>query len=297
MVRPGAYSSFPSMRSIPRDLSKRIQDWRDGYSEDVFRGRVGSGRSYVEADGKIWVIKYIPGKHLESFIENQAIWSSAVAGYTWGDGVYVTPLRYSLSGAIFGRVGVVGYIDQSDIRHVYDASHPDGISLYQEWIPYQEELFRDATTRVYAQIANRYLRNLFRHLYGIDLIFFNPDEFNKFYVDPDVHHWFTLSEWDTSSSSTFPVSKFGPSSLVRECRWVVRIEEEFTTEDYPSQSKRTEMFGKHISPVPPSADNRPDIESILRACHADQRNLRPNERPNIDYTYLVRISNATRSTA
>lgn len=89
---------------------------------------------YVEKD-RVWVLKYISARFLKSFLSAKWMTVSATPGFTWGDGVYVTPLRHPYSAMMYGRAGVMGWLAWTHAQKAYDATGR-GVDLYLEWIQY-----------------------------------------------------------------------------------------------------------------------------------------------------------------
>src|SRR4051812_48515212 len=96
---------------MPRLLSQIEDDvhlWIES-STETFR------RLFVTAD-KAWIVKFIDPRFLSSFLTGgKRLSISATPGFTWGDAVYVTPLRNPYSTMMYGRAGVMGYVAASDI--------------------------------------------------------------------------------------------------------------------------------------------------------------------------------------
>jgi hypothetical protein len=155
----------------------------------------------------------MPASFLHDTIKNQHLYASERAGFTWGDGVYVTPVEYPLTTMMYGRVGVVGTFDIENARF-FNADDPAGVKLYQQWITYQTRLFRELTTTVHANSANRELRNAFRSFFQIDCVLFRPDELCADYVDPVVDWWSVISHWDPSRGIGH-----GYSKAVKNLKW------------------------------------------------------------------------------
>jgi hypothetical protein len=267
-------------------LDGEIEEWRDIDSKEAFE-KCG----YKDpTDDKIWVIKYTPVKYLSKFLDDPKLKISTIPGFTWGDGVYIAPLKYAYSTAMYGRVGVVGYISSRNVRHVYDASQTEGIRLYQEWIRLQKILYTEATTKVYSPLANRYLRNLFRSEFNIDIVFFHPDEFNRSYVAPTRDHWFALSDWAVvpPGEALLPLSKPTSSNKVEECRWVVRVEEAFEADK--SHSEYISLMGHKVKPPAHDVADRPHLYNILKGKHSAQGISMSAKEPNLKDIYLLGIS-------
>jgi hypothetical protein len=175
-------------------------------------------RTYRDPAGECWVIKYLPPSRLESFLATKLLYASDVPGYTWGDGVYVAPLSAPFSTMMYGRIGIVGHINPSQ---VFDAGDRLGRSLYQQWIRYQWRWYEILTTTVHANVANRHLRNRFREKFRLDCVFFRPDQSCPGYVGPQTDTWFAMTHWTGRKVGA------GLSSCVVDPRWCVVTAEDF----------------------------------------------------------------------
>lgn len=121
---------------------------------------------------------------------------STSAGFTWGQGCYVTPLLYPVSNAIYGRCGIVAEADPAGWR-LFDATDPVSQQLYLDWASFQP-YYRALTLTTHSQLANQYLRNAFRRQYRIDCVVFPPDELNPHYTRRRVDRWLAVSHWSGS---------------------------------------------------------------------------------------------------
>jgi hypothetical protein len=173
-------------------------------------------------DQKIYVVKYMPPKRLEDFqAAGKKLYASGVAGYTWGDGVYVAPLAEPFTTMMYGRAGVVGHIALS---RLYDATQPMARRLYQAWIRFHWRWYDLLTTTVQANDANRYLRNAFRTRFGIECVLFRPDQFCPGYVGPSSDTWMALSHFRDQRIAA------GVSDVVLDAEWCVSVVEEFSVD-------------------------------------------------------------------
>jgi hypothetical protein len=246
-------------------LQGEIDDWINESTETFLSAK----RGFVDG-GKIWVLKFISPRFLSSFLRTKLLMISATPGFTWGDGVYVTPISNPYSTMMYGRVGVMGWLKQEDVAKVYDASADPGIRLYQQWIQYSSFLFRQLTTTIHADLANRILRNSFRRSFAIDLVLFPPDQFNRAYVDSNRDRWFVISDW--SYASPQPSGQRPQfSSRVRDCEWVALVQEEF--EESNSKTQFRDLVGPFAAPpgllrIP---TNRPNLGSQLMATYSTNR--------------------------
>jgi hypothetical protein len=203
-----------TLTSVENDIESWIRD-----SRSTFEDR------YLDEHDQLWVLKFFPPQFLGDFMRRPELLISSTPGFTWGDGIYVVPLEHVYSGMIYGRVGVMGWIDKSNVSRVYNAADSTGLSLYQEWIQFKPGLFRLLTTTVHSQFANRRLRNGFRRRFNIDLVVFRPDEFNRAYVQPPVDRWCVVSDFNVSAA--LPAGTLGFSTRIRDCEFVAVGTEEF----------------------------------------------------------------------
>lgn len=173
-------------------------------------------------DGQIYVIKYLPPKRLGSFLASgKKLYASDVAGFTWGDGIYVAPLAAPFTTMMYGRIGVVGRIQP---QRIYDATGTVGRDLYQAWIRFQWQWYNLLTTTIHANGANRYLRNAFKTKFKIDCVLFRPDQYCPGYVGPNSDVWFAVTHFNSNRVAS------GASTAVMDAEWCVTISEEFTVD-------------------------------------------------------------------
>jgi hypothetical protein len=187
---------------------------------------------------QVWIIKYIPARFLRNFEKSRSLAISATPGFTWGDGVYVAPLSFPYSTMMYGRAGIMGRLPWDDTRTAWDAT-AIGVDIYLEWIQYFRGPYRWGATTLHADLANRVLRNAFRRKFGIDIVFFPPDQFNKAYVDLTVDRWFVVSDW-SSVGPQAPGQTPKSSSMIQDCEWVAIVEEEFQQSVW--KTHYTELF-------------------------------------------------------
>jgi hypothetical protein len=221
--------------------------------------------TYVETD-RVWVLKYIPARFLKSFLTAKQMTVSATPGFTWGDGVYVTPLRHPYSTMMYGRAGVMGWLPWTSTQKAYEATGP-GVDLYMEWIQYFRGPYRYLATTLHANLANRALRNAFRRKFAIDVVSFPPDQFNQAYVNPSTDRWFVVSDW-SGAGPLAPGQRPVRSARINECEWVAMVEEEF--EESVWKVHYSELFRPvlHGTGLPPQ---NPTLQSDLRNAHTKTR--------------------------
>ncbi len=104
----------------------------------------------------------------------------------------------------------------------YDAVDPTGIAYYQDWIRHFPALYTQLTTTVHANHANRELRNKFRSRFGIDCVFFRPDESCSSYVDAAADLWLAVTEWGVARQVAH-----GRTFAVKDLKWCAIATEAF----------------------------------------------------------------------
>lgn len=178
------------------------------------------------------VIKYIPTKHCRDFVpktitatgNSPRLRISDSPGFTWGTGNYVTPLAYPISTAIYGRAGIVAKLDRTRASRwrVFDARAPANQDLYVQWTLAQPA-FRWLSLTCHANLANQFLRNLFREAFQIDCVLFRPDQRNAHYTDPN-DDWMCVSDWNPRKRLAR-----GNSMVLQNPRLAILVSEEFTS--------------------------------------------------------------------
>jgi hypothetical protein len=171
-------------------------------------------RSLLARD-QLNVIKYMPADHLADVLARGQLYAAERAGFTWGDALYVAPLAFPFTTMMYGEVGVVGRYLLSGARF-FDADDDAGIRLYQEWIMHQDAAYRELTTTVHANAANRELRNTFRTRFQIDCVCFRPDESCLNYVNMVDDWWLAITHWDA-----FRIVGHGYSGVITDLKWCV----------------------------------------------------------------------------
>jgi hypothetical protein len=243
-------------------LESRIEEWIDrhvSYPEEFCE--------QIEGDEAMWVLKFFGPRYLEPFLATQQLMISTTAGFTWGDAVYVTPLKHPCSTMMYGRAGVMGYIKRQDIKRVFRADLPQGLALYRQWIPSEPRAFGLLTTTVHSAIANRILRNRFSRRFGLDLVVFKPDQTNRDYVQASTDKWFAVYDWSgvgVAAGATRPRL----SSRIQGCKWVAVVADEF--EPTGRQIRFRNYFGEqhHQIVAQPSRNNQATLIADLRAAYA-----------------------------
>ena len=246
-----AVPQMPTLQQLEEDVERWVTK-----SQERFRG-------CLDRNNRFWVFKCFPPRYLAEFMERKQLVVSTSPGFTWGDGVYVVPLRHAYSAMIYGRIGVMGWIACTNSTRIYDASDPHGISLYQRWIQFKPGWYRLLTTTVHSQLANRWLRNAFRRRFALDLVLFRPDEFNRAYVDPAVDRWCVTFEFSEPVGSTAT----GFSASIRECEIVAIGTEEFDVDR--RGVVRRDLIGSVIYRYPiRHARGRPSLQTELIKAYA-----------------------------
>jgi hypothetical protein len=130
-------------KGVPTPIDATIRSAIDTYPNGLL------GTLAAQSDplgrGSPLVIKYIPAKFAMGYqtAKTTQLRISDTAGFTWGDGTYVSPLAFPISTAVFGRVGVVAKFDPAGWR-VFDATTDQHQSYYLQWAS-RQPLFRRAT--------------------------------------------------------------------------------------------------------------------------------------------------------
>ena len=214
---------------------------------------------------QIWVLKYFNPAFLAEFLRRKQLVISNSPGVTWGDGLYVTPLLNPYSTMIYGRIGVLGRLENTPVLRAYDATDRKGIELYQEWITYSTYLYRLLTTTIHADRANRLLRNAFRRSFQIDITYFRPDQYNRNYVSLSQDHWFVVSDW-AGMLSQGPSQRPTFSSRIRGCEWVAVVGEQFQESTWKTHF--VDLIGPHLHPSGHRHLSNGALASLLRQYHA-----------------------------
>src|SRR6266508_3582677 len=182
---------------VPAWLEAAIDQEVDLYPDGRLKQLVDD--SLEQGGGAPLAIKYVPAKWARTYARSGGtLRISNHPGFTWGSGTYATPLAFPISSAIFGRVGIVARFQPAGWR-VFDATLPRKQELYMQWV-YSQPRRRQLLLTTHSQVANQFLRNLFRTTFQIDCVLFHPDQRNRFYTDhTDV--WITVSDWNQGNWS------------------------------------------------------------------------------------------------
>lgn len=176
-------------------------------------------RYVVKYTSAKWGGRYPPGPNASAA---PGLFVSDSAGFTWGNGVYACPLAYPVSGAIYGRCGIVAQLASPIDWRVFDATNSTTAQLYVAWAQ-QQPIYPMLTLTAHANWANHLLRNLFKARFRIDVVVFQPDEFHARYTNRVTDRWLSISEWDATGRLAGGVA----SSRVRDPKLTVVLAEEF----------------------------------------------------------------------
>jgi hypothetical protein len=175
-------------------------------------------------------IKYMPARYASGYRgNNSGLRISNTLGFTWGTGVYVTPLRDPLSTALYGRAGIVARFDPRGWR-IFDARDGRNRSLYRNWLENQPTLAAALLT-VHSNFFLHDLRNFFREAFRIDCVLFHPDEIDRlgWYTTP-ADCWMAVADWNGAYLAE------GNSTQFTDARLTVIVEEEFEA-DVPALTR------------------------------------------------------------
>jgi hypothetical protein len=187
---------------------------RDIHEYIISSGSTQALQGMLEED-ELLILKYMPAHYLHDALTRNQLYASERVGFTWGDAIYVSPAVYPRTTMMYGDVGVVGTYAASG-RRFYDADNLTGVRYYQEWITHQAGPYRELTTTVHANSANRSLRNDFRTRFQIDCVYFRPDEDCANYVDAQSDWWLAITHWDDYGNVGS-----GYSDAVANLKWCV----------------------------------------------------------------------------
>lgn len=77
---------------------------------------------------------------------------------------------------------------------IFNAGDPAAAQLYITWVSLQPYA-RMLLLTTHSQLANQYLRNLFKTHYQIDCVVFPPDEMNLHYTRHRTDRWLVVTDW------------------------------------------------------------------------------------------------------
>lgn len=234
-------------------IESRIRDASSrGLSAVAAPGRPAEETGHIiKYTGAAYGGRYPPGSQSGPPI---GLFVSPNPGFTWGAGVYACPVAYPVSGAIYGRCGVVARLPSTSAWRIFDATDPSTAILYVQWAQMQP-LYPMLTLTAHANWANQLLRNLFKTRFTIDVVVFPPDEFHNRYTERTRDRWLSISEWTAPGSLASGVT----STRVQDARLTVILAEEF--EPTRLGIRRRALIG----PTPTFATNVPTPAQVLTA--------------------------------
>jgi hypothetical protein len=215
------------------------------------------------ADEAKYILKYTGAKHGGRYPPGPnykapiGLYVSPSPGFTWGAGVFACPVAYPVSGAIYGRCGIVAELPTTRGWRIFNATDPSIASLYVFWAQ-QQPLYPMLTLTAHANWANHLLRNLFKSRFRIDIVVFPPDEFHAHYTDRTTHRWLAISEWSGPGKLASGVTAMRPVNA----RLTIILAEEFE----PTQSgiRRRALIG----PTPTLPTMLPTAADVIAAYQA-----------------------------
>jgi hypothetical protein len=205
---------------LDREIERHIDDCVQRGLWSVTNDSPVRGRS-----GSALFIKFMSAQYGGAYSPLRAsrpsgLFISTSPGFTWGNGCYITSLSFGLSAAIYGRCGVVAEADPSGWR-IFNAADPHAQQLYIVWVGHQPYA-RMLMLTTHSQLANQYLRNLFKTHYRIDCVVFPPDEINFHYSSRRTDRWLAVTDWRGSV-----ICNGGHSARFQSPRLAAVISEEF----------------------------------------------------------------------
>ena len=218
------------------------------------------GRAPQEAR---YVLKYTSARHGGRYPPSPnaasapGLFVSASPGFTWGPGVYACPVAYPLSGAIYGRCGIVAELPDTTAWRIFDATAPHVANLYVQWAQWQP-MYSMLTLTAHANWANHLLRSLFKARFQVDVVVFAPDEFHARYTDRVHDRWLAISEWSAAGKLASGVT----ATRAIHPRLTVILAEEF--EMKTSGIRRQALIG----PTPFLASMAPSPADVIAAYRA-----------------------------
>lgn len=181
----------------PTPVDAQIETRIDGSSARGLPAIAAPGRP---ADETRYIVKYTTPRFGGTYppspnaTASPGLFISPSPGFTWGDGIYACPVAYPISGAIYGRCGIVAELPDTTRWRIFDATDSSIALLYVQWAQHQP-MYAMLTLTAHANLANQLLRNLFKTRFRIDVVIFPPDEFHTRYTDRSRDRWLAISEW------------------------------------------------------------------------------------------------------
>ena len=207
-----------------------------------------------------YVIKYTSAKFGGTYPPSPnaksapGLFVSPSPGFTWGDGIYACPVAYPISGAIYGRCGIVAELPPTAGWRIFDATNPVNAGLYIKWIQLQP-LYPMLTLTAHGLFANQLLRNLFRTQFKIDVVVFHPDEFHATYTQIASDRWLAITEW----TPTGRIASGVPAQRPISPRLTVILAEEFELKKHGIRRQAL------IGPTPSIASMMPTASDVINA--------------------------------
>lgn len=176
----------------------------------------------ANGDAPPMAIKYVSTQRISQYRTPAPLWVSSTPALTWGTATYVTPLRFPLSSALYGRVGLVVPFDPRRWR-IFDATLNDSRVAYIQWARTQPD-YRSLLLSVHSTYANHAMRDRFRRRFSIDCVLFRPDQRAELHTNARSDVWLAVTDWTTPARSRIAQ---GPSDTFSDARFTVLIDEEF----------------------------------------------------------------------
>lgn len=226
-----------------------------GFGAIAAPGRPADESRYiVKYTGAKYGGRYPPGANATASL---GLFVSPNPGFTWGAGVYACPVAYPVSGAIYGRCGIVAELPSTSGWRIFDATDPSTALLYVQWAQLQP-IYSMLTLTAHANWANQLLRNLFKTRFRVDVVVFRPDEYHARYTSRTTDRWLSISEWDARGRLASGVVATRPMNA----HLTVILAEEFE----PTQSgiRRQALIG----PTPTLPSMLPSAANVIAAYRA-----------------------------
>ena len=167
-----------------------------------------------------YVIKFVNSQWAAHYTTSKPLKISETPALTWGTATYVTPLAYSLSSALYGRIGLVTKYDPTNWK-IFDATDPYNRMLYIKWVE-RQAAFEKLVTTVHSTIANHSFRDKFRRVFSIDCVLFHPDQEADYYTHSAQHVWMAVTDW-----AAYGIIDTSFSRQLSQARFTVLIDEDF----------------------------------------------------------------------
>ena len=244
------------MTGVPTNVDREIEAAIVAATKQGFAAVAAPGRPPCEAR---YIVKYTSAKYggryppVSHVAKSPRLFVSPNPGFTWGVGLYVCPVAFPVSGAIYGRCGVVAELPSTAGWRIFDATDSSTAELYVQWAQ-QQPMYPMLTLTVHANRANHLLRNLFKSRFRIDVVVFRPDEFNAHYTNRKTDRWLAISEWSADGRLASGVV----ATRAIEPRLAVILAEEF--EPTRSGVRRKALIG----PTPTHSTMLPSAADVIR---------------------------------